>query len=345
MNHTCHCSGHSDPRLITRRDFLHRGSMAVAALTLAASHAQAADAPVSPGSGALAPGAMTHPLIDIHAHQLPDSMRGRMDSAKTADAKTDSASKAKSRSAARTEAQFLAHQKAINAIGSVILGGNDYEYGFIKADPSRYVRFASAQSAAGDRRAAIERALKNGARGVGELRYEGDSPFTTAVIELARDFDVPILFHFQESETKAKYADFYRYVEKFPTVKFIGHAIDWWGAIDRNYSLEKGNYPRGRVTPGGLTDQWLTRYPNLYCDLSATSGNTALLRDPDFAKDFVIRHQHKIMFGSDCPCTSGTVASCWAVIKLVALNQLQLSDDVKQKIYLTNAQRLLNLKV
>ena len=99
------------------------------------------------------------------------------------------------------------------------------------------------------------------------------------------------------------------------------------------------------MTPGGLTDQWLTRYPNLYCDLSATSGNTALLRDPDFAKDFVIRHQNKIMFGSDCPCTSGTVASCWAVIKLVALNQLQLSDDVKQKIYLTNAQRLLNLKV
>jgi hypothetical protein len=39
-----------------------------------------------------------------------------------------------------------------------------------------------------------------------------------------------------------------------------------------------------------------------------------------------------------------TVASCWAVIKLVALNQLQLADEVKQKIYLTNAQTLLNLK-
>jgi hypothetical protein len=95
-----------------------------------------------------------------------------------------------------------------------------------------------------------------------------------------------------------------RYIETFPTVKFIGHAIDWWGAIDRNYSLEKGNYPRGRVTPRGLTDQWLTRYPNLYCDLSATSGDTSLLRDPDFAKDFVIRHQNKIMFGTDCSCSS-----------------------------------------
>ena len=51
------------------------------------------------------------------------------------------------------------------------------------------------------------------------------------------------------------------------------------------------------------------------------------------------------MFGSDCPCPSGSVATCWSVIKLVALNQLQLSDAVKQKIYLTNAQKLLGLKL
>lgn len=319
----------------------------VAALMLPASRGQAADAPVAAGGGTLAPGAMTHPLIDIHAHQAPDSVRGRMGSANDGNAgRTDPTGKAtKSQTAGRTEEQFLAHQKAINAIGSVILGGNDFEYGFIKKDPARYVRFASAQSAAGDRAGSIERALKNGARGIGELRYEGETPFTTAVIELARDFAVPILFHFQESATKANYADFHRYVEKFPTVNFIGHAIDWWGAIDRNYSLAKGNYPRGRVTPGGLTDEWLTRYPNLYGDLSATSGNTALLRDPDFAKDFVTRHQDKLMFGSDCPCASGAVASCWAVIKLVALNQLQLSDEVKRKVYLTNAQKLLNLKI
>ena len=161
---------------------------------------------------------------------------------------------------------------------------------------------------------------------------------------MARDFNVPILYHFQEALFPAAvYAEFYRTIEKYPTVNFIGHAIDWWGAIDKNYSHKAGTYPRGPVTPGGLTDVWLGRYPNLYADLSANSGNTALLRDPDFAESFVNRHQDKIMFGSDCPCTSGNRATCWSVTKLVALNRLRMSDAVKQKIYLTNAQKLLKL--
>lgn len=80
--------------------------------------------------------------------------------------------------------------------------------------------------------------------------------------------------------------------------------------------------------------------------IEITGENTrGLLRDPDFAKDFVVRHQDKLMFGSDCPCTTGNSATCWSVIKLVALNQLQLSAEVQQKIYLTNAQKLLKLKI
>ncbi len=33
-------------------------------------------------------------------------------------------------------------------------------------------------------------------------------------------------------------------------------------------------YPKGPVTPGGLTDRYLSDYPNLYGDLSAGSGRT-----------------------------------------------------------------------
>jgi predicted TIM-barrel fold metal-dependent hydrolase len=36
--------------------------------------------------------------------------------------------------------------------------------------------------------------------------------------------------------------------------------------------------------------------------------------------------------------------TCWSAIKLVALNFLQLSPEVQQKIYLTNAARMFNLK-
>jgi len=334
-----HCDSHcTHRRPLSRRDFITTASLAALAFNLpgVARGQAAAKADAAAGGGAPAAGVMTHPLIDIHMHQTPDAMRGLPGAAKAK----------KGGSAARTEAEFLAHQKNINAVASVILGGNDYEYEFIKANPSRYVRFASAGQAGGDRAGTVERALKNGARGIGEHRWEGDIPFTTRILDMARDFDVPILFHFQEALFPAAvYTEFYKVIEKYPTVKFIGHAIDWWGAIDKNYSHKAGTYPRGRVTPGGLTDIWLARYPHLYADLSATSGNTALLRDPDFAKDFVNRHQDKLMFGSDCPCTSGTVATCWSVIKLVALNQLQLSEAVKQKIYLTNAQKLLKLNV
>jgi predicted TIM-barrel fold metal-dependent hydrolase len=333
---------------MSRRDFITAASLAAAALALPSSVRAQTPAPkgaaAGAGDGAPAAGGPTHPLIDIHMHQTPDAMRGRMPEKKGGDGKAK-----KGGSAARTEAQFLVHQKAINAVGSVILGGNDYEFDFIKKDPSRYVRFASAGQAGGDRAAAVESALKNGARGIGEHRWEGDIPFSWRILDMARDFNVPILFHFQEANYAGNpgvaYADFYKVIEKYPTVNFIGHAIDWWGAIDKNYSSKGGTYPRGRVTPGGLTDVWLGRYPNLHADLSATSGNTALLRDPDFAKDFVNRHQDKLMFGSDCPCTTGNSATCWSVIKLVALNQLQLSDEVKKKIYLTNAQKLLKLNV
>ena len=317
MPHPCRATCGQGPPELSRRTFIS-GSLAALAPTLSR--------PVP--ARAAAPGTKTHPLIDIHMHQAPAGGTGARGNT------------------TRTEQQLIAHQKAINAVATVILGANDHRYRFIDKDPSRYVRFVGAGLAGDDRRASIERALKNGARGIGELRYEGETPFTTSVIELARDFKVPILFHFQEADNAAAvYANFHRYVEKYPTVSFIGHAIDWWGAIDKSYSLAGGNYPRGRVTRGGLTDLWLGRYPNLHADLSANSGNTALLRDPDFSREFVERHQDKLLFGSDCPCPSGTVATCLSVIKLVALAQLRLSPAVEQKIYLTNAQKLFGLKV
>jgi hypothetical protein len=54
-----------------------------------------------------------------------------------------------------------------------------------------------------------------------------------------------------------------------------------------------------------LTDRWLGDYPNLFGDLSANSGNTALTRDPGFTADFLKRHAEKLFFGSDCSCTDG----------------------------------------
>ena len=50
----------------------------------------------------------------------------------------------------------------------------------------------------------------------------------------------------------------------------------------------------------GYTDRLLSDYPNMYGDLSAGSGLNALTRDEDFARDFLIRHRDRLLFGSDC---------------------------------------------
>jgi predicted TIM-barrel fold metal-dependent hydrolase len=269
----------------------------------------------------------------MHTHQVPDAMRGNNP-------------KAGKGGAARSEAQYVAHQKACNVVASVILGGNDYDFEFAKAEPNKYIRFASAQNAGGDRGAAVEKALKGGAKGIGEHRWEGDIPFTWRMLDMARDYKVPILFHFEETLFPAAvYSEFYKVIEKYPTVTFIGHGIDWWGAIDKNYHKSQGGRPKGLINPGGLTDQWLSRYPNLHCDMSAGSGNNALLRDPYRAREFLIRHQDRLLFGSDCNCTVGGTATCWTAIKIVALNYLELPEDVQKKIYISNSAKLFGFKL
>ncbi len=59
------------------------------------------------------------------------------------------------------------------------------------------------------------------------------------------------------------------------------------------------------MKPGGLSDQWLADYANLYGDMSANSCNNALNRDPEFMTGFLARHQDKRLFGCDCPCSDG----------------------------------------
>src|SRR3982751_2918626 len=100
-------------------------------------------------------------------------------------------------------------------------------------------------------------------------------------------------------------------LEKYPRTKFLGHAQTWWANIDRNYQDDSANlYPKGQVTPGGLTDRYLSDYPNMFGDLSAGSGLNALTRDEDHARQFLERHQDKILYGSDCLDPVGSGAKC-----------------------------------
>ena len=51
--------------------------------------------------------------------------------------------------------------------------------------------------------------------------------------------------------------------------------------------------------PDGKVPQMFRNYPNLYADLSAGSAHTALSRDLEFTKDFLIEFQDRILYGRD----------------------------------------------
>ena len=149
----------------------------------------------------------------------------------------------------------------------------------------------------------IERYLKRGAVLIAEQKFgvECDSPEMQKIYQLAQAHRVPVLMHWQFEMYNYGFERFHRMLEKYPRVNFLGHAQTWWANIDRNYRDDQAVlYPKGPVTPGGLTDRYLSDYPNMYGDLSAGSGLNALTRDEGFTRDFLTRHQDKLVFGSDC---------------------------------------------
>jgi len=294
---------------MSRRDFI-AASVSALALTL----------PLARGEET-AP----QPMVDIHMHRnLPRT---------------------------RTAEQMVLHQKNIGATLTVVLplvdthDDNEEIFKFTQSDPTRWVCFAVEEAASEGAIKKLEQALKRGAIGLGELKDKipCDAPQLQEFAALARDHDVPMLYHFEDGNRNDGYVRFHRMLEKFPTVKFIGHGPSFWAYISKDYQPHSG-LPTGPVMRGGLTDRWLTDYPNFHGDLSAGSGNNGLTRDRAFAADFVRRHQDKLMFGSDCPCSTGLGRGCGSQAKKAAINALGLDEKIREKILYSNARRLLKLK-
>jgi uncharacterized protein len=98
------------------------------------------------------------------------------------------------------------------------------------------------------------------------------------------------------------------------------------------------------VTPGGLTDRWLADYPNFFADLSAGSGANALSRDEEHARAFLLRHQDKLMFGSDCQDVDGLDNRCVGTKQLAMIRRLVSDPKVRRKILSGNARRIIRIK-
>jgi predicted TIM-barrel fold metal-dependent hydrolase len=237
--------------------------------------------------------------------------------------------------------------------------------------PGRFVRFASVNVTQPDATVLLREAVHNGAIGLGEIKsqVEAAGPEMQRVYALATELGVPVTIHFQEVSQPGSPGTYNTGLKKFdamlkafPKTTFIGHADAFWANVSADYT-EDTSYPTGRIKPGGVTDRFLSDYPNLFADMSANSCNNFLNRDPEFAAAFLVRHQNKLMFGSDCSCLDGrgTVAArdgapiqspalaprpnagkCIARETLTALKKLA-PPDVFKKITWQNGGRLLKI--
>jgi hypothetical protein len=213
-----------------------------------------------------------------------------------------------------------------------------------------------------------------GTKGFGELsgvNISIDGPEMRRVYELAAEMQMAVITHYQDYSyadaplqpavgfTRPQFARLEGLLKAYPKTTFIGHGPSFWANIGADAPPEL--YPSGPVKRGGLSDRMLSEYPNLYAGVDATSAVNAFHRDPEFAKEFLVRHQDKLFFGSDCSCIDGhgtgkgateaAVAEnplikgkCLARVNLAQLQQLT-SPALFRKITWENGTKFLKLPV
>lgn len=314
----------------TRREFL------------AASGAALLGAAVSGCATGHGPGAPAGPIVDIHQHVSYN---------------------------ARPDDILLTHQRAMGVTTTILLpagapvnrpsthagnsnglaakcSGNEACHQFARLHPGEF-RFAANEVPDLDEATAeIEKYLKLGAVMIAEQKFgvECDSPEMQRIYELAQAYRVPVLMHWQFQTYNLGFERFYKMLEKFPRVNFLGHAQTWWANVDKNYKDSAQNlYPKGPINPGGLTERYLADYPNMFGDLSAGSGLNALTRDPTFTPGFFERHQNKLLYGSDCNDLVGSGEKCQGAQTIAAIRRFASNKRIERKLLYENAKKLFKL--
>jgi predicted TIM-barrel fold metal-dependent hydrolase len=294
--------------MFTRREFL----------------AVAAAAPLAAQSSA-------EPIIDIHQHT---NYTGRSDE------------------------ELIQHQREMGVAKTVLLpagskyglaadcGGNDTVVAVARRLPKEYVYFANELPDIPEARPVIEKYLKMGAIGIGEQKFpvDADSAGIDLIARIAEEHNVPVLMHFEHEHYNLHIERFHTILAKYPKVHFIGHAQTWWANIDKA-SDQKTMYPTGAVIPGGISDRLLSDYPNMYGDLSAGSGLNSMTRDEAHARDFLKRHQDKLLFGSDCNDRQANGPQCLGSKIIAAVRRFAPDKKAERKMLYGNASKLLKIAV
>lgn len=189
----------------------------------------------------------------------------------------------------------------------------------------------------------LERYMDAGAKGFGEHKpgVACDDPRNMKIFAACGEVGLPVLFHLDEQRNTDKpgLPGLEKALAENPRCQFIGHGPGWWASISGGVTeAELGGYPKGKTQPGGAMDRLMEKYDNIHGELSAGSGANAILRDLEFGREFLIRRQDRIMFGTDFLAPGQDVPQ----FELFE-TKLQLPDDVARKLFRDNARRMVGL--
>lgn len=317
-------------RSLSRREFLATSSLALLGAVVAGC------------SNLSGTGERAEPIMDIHQHL---GYSGRPDDLLLTHQRAMGITTTILLPAGRPVNVTSTHEGKSNGLAAKALG-NEECYRFAQAHPKEFLFAANEVPDLEDTTREIEKYLKRGAVMIAEQKFgvECDSSAMQRIYELAQAHRVPLLLHWQFNMYNHGFERFYKMLEKYPKVNFIGHAQTWWANIDKNHQDQTVLYPKTRpVTPGGITDRYLAEYPNMFGDLSAGSGLNALTRDEDFTRDFLRRHQDKLLYGSDCNDLVGSGEKCQGAQTIAAIRRLAANKKIERKLLYGNAKKLLRV--
>ena len=189
-----------------------------------------------------------------------------------------------------------------------------------------------------------------GAIGVGEVTANlyADDPLIDNLFYHCQECDMPVTIHIAHQKydcygiiDELGLPGLERLLKKYPKVKILGHSPCFWNEIGDNATEEnRKGYVTGKVNDGTIV-RLMREYPNLYCDLSAGSGYTAMSRDSDFSYRFIEEFSDRLMYGTDiCQPFQKTYLAAWLD---ESFEKGCISEENYRKICRENAIRIFNL--
>lgn len=237
-----------------------------------------------------------------------------------------------------------------------VTNSNDEIYRITQKYPDRFSWFCNFEpwqvknSAELDFVPALQWCKDHGAKGVGEIiaNVPFDDPRVLNLLGCCEQVGMPFLFHIGAEGNDygliagERLEKLETVLKMFPKLKFFGHSQRFWEEISNyEYRDPDYNFNKGKVIPGGAVVRLMRKYPNLYGDLSATSGYNAMTRDPEFTYGFMEEFADRLFYGTDI-CHNKAMNQ--SLVKLAAfLDDAMLtgkiSYDTYYKISRGNAER------